>query len=84
MELIWMIIVGGIIGWLGSILIGRDMPGGILGNIIAGFLGAWLGSEVLGPIGPVIEGFHIVPALLGAIIIVFIAGLVLRNSRGRF
>ncbi|MDQ0219316.1 GlsB/YeaQ/YmgE family stress response membrane protein [Peribacillus cavernae] len=84
MGLLWMLIVGGIIGWLGSLIIGRDMPGGIIGNIVAGFIGAWLGSEILGPIGPVTGGFYLVPALLGAIVVVFIVSLIIRNTRGRF
>lgn len=83
MELIWMLIVGGIIGWLGSLILGRDMPGGIIGNIIAGFVGAWLGTAILGPIGPETEGFYIVPALLGAIIVVFIVSIIMRNTRWR-
>lgn len=39
MYLLWVIIVGGLIGWLSGNLIGRDVPGGVLGNIIAGFIG---------------------------------------------
>ncbi|CAH0346033.1 hypothetical protein BCI9360_02345 [Bacillus sp. CECT 9360] len=76
-----MLIVGGIIGWLGGLIIGRDVPGGIIGNIIAGFVGAWLGSALLGSFGPVIGGFYIFPALIGAIIVVFLVGLILRNIR---
>lgn len=37
MDLLWVLIVGGLIGWLSGNLIGRDVPGGVLGNIIAGF-----------------------------------------------
>ncbi|MEK3798341.1 GlsB/YeaQ/YmgE family stress response membrane protein [Peribacillus sp. FSL H8-0477] len=83
MELLWMLIVGGIIGWLGSLIIGRDMPGGVIGNIVAGFIGAWLGTAILGSIGPATGGFYIVPALLGAIIVVFIVSLIMRNTRWR-
>jgi len=63
MDLLWVLIVGGLIGWLSGNLIGRDVPGGVLGNIIAGFIGSWLGTELLGPRGPVIDGFHIIPAI---------------------
>ncbi|MEC2055713.1 GlsB/YeaQ/YmgE family stress response membrane protein [Peribacillus psychrosaccharolyticus] len=83
MELLWMLIVGGIIGWLGSLIIGRDMPGGVIGNIVAGFIGAWLGTAILGSIGPATGGFYIIPALLGAIIVVFIVSLIMRNTRWR-
>lgn len=51
MDLLWVLIVGGLIGWLSVNLIGRDVPGGVLGNIIAGFIGSWLGTELLGPKG---------------------------------
>ncbi|KLV26087.1 membrane protein, partial [Priestia megaterium] len=30
MEILWMLIVGGIIGWLAGLITGRDVPGGIL------------------------------------------------------
>lgn len=51
MSFIWMLIVGGLIGWLAGVLTGRDVPGGIIGNIIAGFIGAWLGSLIFGDFG---------------------------------
>ncbi|MGN7413133.1 GlsB/YeaQ/YmgE family stress response membrane protein [Paenibacillus sp. SAF-068] len=72
MYLIWILIVGGIIGWLSGNLIGRDVPGGVLGNIIAGFVGSWLGYELLGPRGPVVGGFHIIPAIVGSVIALLI------------
>jgi len=33
MEILWMLIVGGIIGWLASLITGRGVPGGIIGTI---------------------------------------------------
>lgn len=66
---------------LGSIIIVRDMPGVVIGNIIAGFVGAWLGTAILGAIGAVTGGFYIVPALIGAISVVFIVSMIIRNRR---
>ncbi|MBM6602248.1 GlsB/YeaQ/YmgE family stress response membrane protein [Priestia megaterium] len=79
MEILWMLIVGGIIGWLASLITGRDVPGGIIGNIIAGFIGAWLGGLILGNWGPVVGGFAIIPAIIGSIIIVLIVSFILRK-----
>ncbi|MCH1624457.1 GlsB/YeaQ/YmgE family stress response membrane protein [Fredinandcohnia quinoae] len=79
MGIIWTLIIGGIIGWLAGLILGRDVPGGIIGNIIAGFIGAWLGTLILGSWGPVIGGFFFIPALIGAIILVFILSF-LRKS----
>jgi uncharacterized membrane protein YeaQ/YmgE (transglycosylase-associated protein family) len=81
MGFIWSLIIGGIIGWLAGLILGRDIPGGVIGNIIAGFIGAWLGSLLLGGWGPVIGGFYIIPAIIGAIIIVFIVSIILKNVR---
>jgi uncharacterized membrane protein YeaQ/YmgE (transglycosylase-associated protein family) len=81
MSFLWALIIGGIIGWLAGLILGKDIPGGVIGNIIAGFVGAWLGQAILGDWGPVVGGFAIVPALIGAIALVFIVSLVMRSMR---
>lgn len=81
MGFLWSLIVGGIIGWIAGLIMGRDIPGGIIGNIIAGFVGAWLGSLLLGTWGPEIGDFYIIPALIGAVILVFIVSLVMGSMR---
>jgi uncharacterized membrane protein YeaQ/YmgE (transglycosylase-associated protein family) len=83
MSLLWALIIGGIIGWLAGLLTGRDVPGGIIGNIIAGFVGAWLGGLLLGDWGPTVAGFAIIPAIIGAIVVVLIASWVMRSMRNR-
>lgn len=81
MGFIWALIIGGVIGWLAGLILGRDVPGGVIGNIIAGFIGAWLGSFILGNWGPVIGGFYFIPALIGAIALIFIVSIILRSMR---
>jgi uncharacterized membrane protein YeaQ/YmgE (transglycosylase-associated protein family) len=81
MGLLWTLIIGGLIGWVAGMLIGRNVPGGIIGNIIAGIVGAWLGAWILGDFGPSIGGFFIVPALLGAIVVVLILSALMRGTR---
>ncbi|MBY7144351.1 GlsB/YeaQ/YmgE family stress response membrane protein [Virgibacillus sp. NKC19-3] len=81
MSFIWSLIVGGILGWLASLIVGKDVPGGIIGNIIAGFIGAWIGSSLLGSWGPEMGGFYILPALIGAIVLIFIVSLILKAMR---
>ncbi|AST00223.1 GlsB/YeaQ/YmgE family stress response membrane protein [Geobacillus thermocatenulatus] len=78
MSFLWSLIVGGVIGWLGGLLTGRDIPGGIIGNIIAGFIGAWLGTKLFGNWGPTIGGFDIIPALIGSVILILLASFVIR------
>ncbi|WP_203332955.1 GlsB/YeaQ/YmgE family stress response membrane protein [Planococcus beigongshangi] len=82
MGFILFLIMGGIIGWLAGLILGKDIPGGIIGNIIAGIIGAWLGSLILGDWGPQIWDVYIIPALIGALILVFVLSLIL-GSMGR-
>ncbi|WP_409254018.1 GlsB/YeaQ/YmgE family stress response membrane protein [Bacillus sp. SCS-153A] len=81
MSFILYLIIGGIIGWLAGLILGRDVPGGIIGNIIAGIVGAWLGSLIFGDFGPSIAGMAVIPALIGAIILVFLLSLIMKSMR---
>ncbi|MBE1553878.1 GlsB/YeaQ/YmgE family stress response membrane protein [Sporosarcina limicola] len=79
MGFIWFLIIGGIIGWLAGLILGKDIPGGVIGNIIAGIIGAWIGGMLLGKWGPQISDFYIVPAFIGAVILVFIVSIILKS-----
>jgi uncharacterized membrane protein YeaQ/YmgE (transglycosylase-associated protein family) len=81
MSFLWSLIVGGVIGWLAGMIIGKDIPGGVIGNIIAGFVGAWLGTLILGNWGPHVADFAIIPAIIGAVVVVFLLSLILRGFR---
>ncbi|WP_423189661.1 GlsB/YeaQ/YmgE family stress response membrane protein [Alkalibacterium sp. f15] len=72
---IWSLIIGGIIGAIGQAIVGTNVPGGIIGNIIVGFIGAWAG-QALFELEPTLAGFQIIPAIVGAILIVFIYDLI--------
>ncbi|MAU00032.1 MAG: GlsB/YeaQ/YmgE family stress response membrane protein [Anaerolineaceae bacterium] len=47
--LVWLI-VGGVIGWVASILMGTNKQQGILLNVIVGIVGAFVGGLVLTPL----------------------------------
>ncbi|RBW71262.1 GlsB/YeaQ/YmgE family stress response membrane protein [Bacillus taeanensis] len=81
LSFLWSLIIGGIIGWIAGLIVGKDIPGGIIGNIIAGFIGAWLGSLILGSWGPTVADFAIIPALIGAILFVFILSAIMKAVR---
>jgi uncharacterized membrane protein YeaQ/YmgE (transglycosylase-associated protein family) len=51
MTLIVQLIVGGIIGWLASIVMKTNAQMGIIANIIVGILGAALGGWLSGQLG---------------------------------
>ena len=73
MELIVQLIVGGIIGWLGSIVMKTNAQMGLIANIIVGIIGAgiggWLGGQ-LGVGGTPVMGW--IMAVVGAAILIFL------------
>ena len=48
MSLLATIIIGGIIGWLASILMRANSQMGILANVIVGIVGSFLGTAIVG------------------------------------
>lgn len=78
-SFIWFLIIGGLLGWLAGVILGKDVPGGVIGNIIAGIIGSWIGSMVLGNWGWKVSDFYVFPALIGAIILIFIVSFIMRS-----
>ena len=85
MGIISALIVGGVAGWLASIVMNRDASMGIFWNIIVGIIGAVLGNWLLAPLlgfGGSIQTFDLgafVIAILGAVILLAIVNLVQRG-----
>ena len=50
MNLIIWLVVGGVVGWLASIIMKRDAQQGILMNIVVGIVGAFLGGILISPL----------------------------------
>ena len=50
MTFISWLIIGGILGWLASIVMGRNDQMGIILNIVVGIVGAFLGGLLLAPL----------------------------------
>jgi uncharacterized membrane protein YeaQ/YmgE (transglycosylase-associated protein family) len=70
-----LLIVAAIVGAIGEMIAGGKIPGGWLGSILAGLVGAWLGGMLI-HFGPVIGGIQIIPAIIGAALFVFLIRLV--------
>jgi uncharacterized membrane protein YeaQ/YmgE (transglycosylase-associated protein family) len=79
------IIVGGIAGWLASMVMARDGSMGIFWNIVVGIIGAIIGNAVIAPlvgIGGSIQTFNLggfIIAIIGAIMLLGIVNLVQRG-----
>ena len=51
MDIIITIVIGGVVGWLASILMRTNAQMGIIANIIVGIVGAWLGAWLAPKLG---------------------------------
>lgn len=82
MGLIVWLIVGGVIGWLASIIMRTDAQQGIFLNIVVGIVGAFLGGLLIsgGSINnaPLTISSFLV-SLLGAVVLLAIVNLVRRG-----
>ncbi len=77
------LLIAGLVGALADAIVPGRLPFGWLGAILAGLIGSWLGTALVGDVGPVVAGIAIIPALLGAIILAFIAAALVRYSTRR-
>ena len=80
--IIWLI-VGGIAGWLASLIMKTDAQQGIILNIVVGIIGGFLGGWLLPRVGLNLGagwiGF-LITALIGAIVLLAIVNLFRRGS----
>ena len=86
MNLIVWLIVGGIIGWLASIMMKTNGQQGIFLNIVVGVIGSMLGGWVISPlvgVGTINQNNFSLPALLvsflGAVILLAIVNFFRRS-----
>ena len=88
MNLILALIIGGIIGWLASIVMRTDAQQGILLNIVVGIVGSLLGSFLLGGLfgasgnlmGGAFDLGSLLAAFVGALILLAVVNLFRRGA----
>jgi uncharacterized membrane protein YeaQ/YmgE (transglycosylase-associated protein family) len=82
--LVWLI-VGGVVGWLASIIMRTDAQQGILLNVVVGIVGALLAGFIVSPmlgVGTINEGISLATflvSLVGAIVLLAIVNLFRRG-----
>jgi uncharacterized membrane protein YeaQ/YmgE (transglycosylase-associated protein family) len=86
MNVVIWLIVGGVIGWVASLLMKTDGHQGILLNVVVGVVGAFIGGYLIGPLvgaGNINQQdfsvLSLVVSLIGAVILLAIVKLVRRS-----
>lgn len=84
--LVW-IVIGGVIGWLASMIMHTDGQQGILLNIVVGIVGAFVAGQILSPmlgVGTINQGQFslgaMVVSLVGAVVLLGIINLFRRGT----
>ena len=87
MNLIIWLVVGGIIGWLASLVMRTDAQQGMILNVVVGIVGALLGGWLLSPLlgaGTLNQGDFSLMGLLvsfgGAVILRVVANVIRRGA----
>jgi uncharacterized membrane protein YeaQ/YmgE (transglycosylase-associated protein family) len=87
MNIIIILIVGGILGWLASILMRTDGQQGIFLNVVVGIIGAVLAGFIITPLiggAPITSGAFdvrsLIASFLGAVVLLAIINLFRRGS----
>jgi uncharacterized membrane protein YeaQ/YmgE (transglycosylase-associated protein family) len=86
MSIILWLVIGGVIGWLASIVMRTDASQGIFLNIVVGIIGAFLGGWLISPMvgaGTINSGDISLGGLfvsfLGAVVLLAIVNLITRK-----
>ena len=84
--IVWLVI-GGVVGWLASLVMRTDGQQGIILNVVVGIVGSLLGAVLLAPLlggGSLLSGAldirSLLVAFLGAIILLAIVNLFRRGA----
>lgn len=87
MTLILVLIIGGIIGWLASIVMRTDAQQGVLLNVVVGIVGALIAGVLITPLiggAPITSGtfdlMSLLASFLGAVVLLAIINLFRRGS----
>ncbi|CAN5408477.1 GlsB/YeaQ/YmgE family stress response membrane protein [soil metagenome] len=81
MNIIIWLIVGGVVGWLASMVMRTDGQQGIILNIVVGIVGSFIASFLFGGgINQAITLYTFLASLVGAIILLAVVNLIRRGS----
>ena len=77
MGLLISIIIGGIIGWIASLIMKTDAQMGIISNILIGIVGSALGHLLAGVVGLATYGWpaRTLVSIVGAVILIWLLRL---------
>jgi uncharacterized membrane protein YeaQ/YmgE (transglycosylase-associated protein family) len=86
MGIILWLVMGGLVGWIASMIMGTNGQQGIILNVAVGIVGALIGGWLIGPLlgaGSINDGLTVmsfVVSLIGAVLLLAIVSFFKRSS----
>ncbi|HEX5755751.1 MAG TPA: GlsB/YeaQ/YmgE family stress response membrane protein [Arenimonas sp.] len=86
MSIIIWLVMGGLVGWVASLIMGTNAQQGIILNVVVGIVGAVVGGWLIGPLlgaGSINDGITVmsfVVSLIGAVILLAIVSVFRRST----
>jgi uncharacterized membrane protein YeaQ/YmgE (transglycosylase-associated protein family) len=84
MGTIAFIVLGGIAGWIASLIMGTNSQQGIIMNVVVGVVGAFLGGFLFDMFGSAgVTGFNfysLIVATIGAVVLIWLVKMVRGNT----
>ena len=86
MSIIVWLVMGGLVGWIASMIMGTNGQQGIILNVVVGIVGAIIGGWLIGPLlgaGSINDGITVtsfVVSLVGAVLLLAILSFFQRSS----
>jgi len=75
------LIVAAVCAGIGEMIVPGAVPGGFFASAVVGIVGAWIGTSLMGSVGPSLAGVPILPAILGSAVFVLLLGLISKVRR---
>lgn len=86
MGIIVWLVMGGLVGWIASMIMGTNAQQGIILNVVVGIIGALIGGWLIGPLlgaGSINEGITMmsfIVSLVGAVLLLAILSIFQRST----
>jgi uncharacterized membrane protein YeaQ/YmgE (transglycosylase-associated protein family) len=83
LAFILFLIVAAVCAGIAEYFVPGNVPGGFLTSAIVGIIGAWIGGNLIGHMGPELAGVSLLPCIVGSGVLVFALSLLTGGFRGK-
>lgn len=82
-EILAWLVFGGLAGWIASIIVGKDSQLSVVGNILVGIAGAFIGGLLLPNDADQFDIGSFIAAILGAVLLLLVVNAIARARKPR-